>query len=648
MVAGLVSVAAAAAWVLRRVCSSCHEDGRAESGQDLAKHHHPIKHPHIPQLVDFPAAIVDDALHGLVRADPRLRILKGHRVVVRSDIDTFKQDHVCIISGGGSGHEPAHVGYIGDGMLAAAVAGDVFASPPTSAVLAAIRACAGPKGVLLVVKNYTGDRLNFGLAVEQARFEGLLVDMVIVGDDCALPREKSKAGRRGLAGTVLMHKVLGAMAEAGRDLASLSNAAAHLSRGLGTAGVALSPCQVPGRQPSFHLEPGTCGIGVGIHGESGAAEIPFTSASAICRDLLDIMLNQGKIANRAYMTQPQRNVSRYALLINNLGATSQLELGVAAMAALDHLIEDVGVFVPRVYMGTFMTSMNMAGVSLTLLDLDALPAEALEQWLDAPTTAPAWPGPTLLGGTKQFVVRRDEPPITVPAPHSSEAEETTALQRTPSEISYSTDLLGKAIKGACEALFSGEPELSRLDAIVGDGDCGTTMTEGARSVLEQLQVGRLALHNPAQLLQQLATIAQENMGGTSGAVYSIFFAAASSCLNDRDVVRAPLASLVTMALTAGIDAVMKYGGAQQGDRTMLDVLVPLHHYLDRHGSAEQPIDVGAVATLVEEASHATADMNATCGRSSYVPDHLLRGHPDPGARAVAMWVQGALHRHPRR
>jgi dihydroxyacetone kinase len=251
-------------------------------------------------------------------------------------------------------------------MLTAAVAGDVFASPPASTVYAAIRAAAGPKGALLIVKNYTGDRLNFGLAAERARAEGIPVEVVIVGEDCALPRGASKAGRRGLAGTLFVHKVSGALAELGHSLEEILPAAQAVAADIATMSVSLAPCLVPGRGPCFTLPPGTMGIGLGIHGEEGVSREPLVASRVVARRLVQGLLNSDD--GFGYF-QAERG-QRVALLLNNLGGTSMLELQVMMADILEELVDVRGLRVERVYFGSMMTSLAMAGVSVTLMHLE--------------------------------------------------------------------------------------------------------------------------------------------------------------------------------------------------------------------------------------------------------------------------------------
>jgi dihydroxyacetone kinase len=269
------------------------------------------------KLLNSPVDAVPEMLAGLVARSPGLTLLEDHNVVVRTDIGLVREREVALISGGGSGHEPAHAGYVGSGMLHAAVCGDVFASPSVDAVLAAIRAVCGAPGALLIVKNYTGDRLNFALAAEIARAAGFRVEMILVADDVALdvPIET----RRGIAGAVLVHKVTGALAATGAPLAEVTAAARAVAASLGTMGVALGPCIVPAAgTPSFTLGDSEIELGLGIHGEAGLRRIEIAPARELVAELLSKIVTIGKLIAG----------DRVALMVNDLGSTPPMELDI--------------------------------------------------------------------------------------------------------------------------------------------------------------------------------------------------------------------------------------------------------------------------------------------------------------------------------
>jgi dihydroxyacetone kinase len=242
------------------------------------------------KLVNDPSTAVDESLNGLVQVHSGLNLLEGHgRVVIRSDIShLLEQKKVTLLSGGGSGHEPSQGGFVGKGMLSAAVCGSIFASPPPSTILAALRAISSPAGTLMIVTNYTGDRLTFGIAAEKARAEGMRIEMVVVGDDTALPSTgRNTAGRRGLCGTILVHKITGALAEMGKSLEEITQMANKIVTRIGTMSVSLSPCCLPGNLPSFTLAEDEVELGLGIHGEAGTQTIKMASADDIVRQMLN-------------------------------------------------------------------------------------------------------------------------------------------------------------------------------------------------------------------------------------------------------------------------------------------------------------------------------------------------------------------------
>ncbi|MBY4753789.1 dihydroxyacetone kinase family protein, partial [Burkholderia dolosa] len=331
------------------------------------------------KLVNRPSDVVREMLEGIARQSPHVAILGDEHVLVRRPLpDAPSQRPVAILSGGGSGHEPAHGGYVGEGMLSAAVCGEVFTSPSTDAVLAAIRATAGPNGALLVVKNYTGDRLNFGLAAELARADGIPVETVIVADDVSLRGRVERAQRRGIAGTVLIHKLAGAAAARGLPLALVAAIARDAAAELGTMGVALDGCAIPGAaQSGFSLGDHEIELGLGIHGEKGVERTAPLPADALVDTLLssivdDLVLERGE---------------RVALLVNGLGATPDMELAIVLRAAHDNLSRR-GIVVARAWAGTFLSALNMPGCSISLLRLN----DERTALLDEPTQARAWPG----------------------------------------------------------------------------------------------------------------------------------------------------------------------------------------------------------------------------------------------------------------
>uniref|UniRef100_G3SBP6 Triokinase/FMN cyclase n=1 Tax=Gorilla gorilla gorilla TaxID=9595 RepID=G3SBP6_GORGO len=567
------------------------------------------------KLVNSVAGCADDALAGLVACNPNLQLLQGHRVALRSDLDSLK-GRVALLSGGGSGHEPAHAGFIGKGMLTGVIAGAVFTSPAVGSILAAIRAVAqaGTVGTLLIVKNYTGDRLNFGLAREQARAEGIPVEMVVIGDDSAFTVLK-KAGRRGLCGTVLIHKVAGALAEAGVGLEEITKQVNMVAKCWpGSWGRDLSSCSVPGSKPTFELSADEVELGLGIHGEAGVRRIKMATADEIVKLMLDHMTNT---TNASHV--PVQPGSSVVMMVNNLGGLSFLELGIIADATVRSL-EGRGVKIARALVGTFMSALEMPGISLTLLLVD----EPLLKLIDAETTAAAWPNVAAVSitGRKRSRVAPAEP---------QEAPDSTAAGGSASKR------MALVLERVCSTLLGLEEHLNALDRAAGDGDCGTTHSRAARAIREWLKEGPPPA-SPAQLLSKLSVLLLEKMGGSSGALYGLFLTAATQPLKAKTSLPAWSA-----AMDAGLEAMQKYGKAAPGDRTMLDSLWAAGQELQAWKSpgADLLQVLTKAVKSAEAAAEATKDMEAGAGRASYISSARLE-QPDPGAVAAAAILRAIL------
>eukprot|EP00050_Salpingoeca_kvevrii_P017075 m.61458 g.61458 ORF g.61458 m.61458 type:complete len:637 (-) comp7342_c0_seq1:1093-3003(-) len=628
----LFLVLAGAEWAVRRMLSlgssssDCSSSSSSQCGGSRQS-----------QLLNEASGAVEEAIGGFVRCSGHVRKLAGFRVVVRADIAEYKKTRVALISGGGSGHEPAHGGYIGEGLLTAVVAGDVFASPSTASILAAIRAVTGPAGCLLIVKNYTGDRLNFGMAAERAKCEGLKVEMVIVGDDCALPRDVSLAGRRGLAGTVFVHKLAGAVAQQGGSLADVADAARMAAANIGTMGVSLSPCVLPGRGASFTVPAGSAELGLGIHGEPGVKQTPLASSKETVRVLIDTIISTAPDRNYLSVTAG----SRVALMVNNLGGTSNLELGIVCNDALNYLVDELGIYVDRVCCGTFMTSIAMAGISISLFVLpEGLEVNGMSflQLLSLPTNAPAWP--PLSQADPSTLEREDAPDMPCP--------EAPAVVRAGAGDDAAIRLDGPAEKtlialltAICNDIGAAEPELTALDAAIGDGDCGYTMKAGADFVLQSLREGKLPTNHPVALLQYLGFNIADHMGGSSGALYSIFFASAAKSV--LSVPQGVGAMEWATAIMDGASAISQYGGATVGDRTMLDALLPAAEtFREKLRSGQSPaVALSAAADAARRGADKTCAMKPRAGRASYIEASRVQGTCDPGAAAVAIAFKAA-------
>jgi dihydroxyacetone kinase len=535
----------------------------------------------VKHFINERASIVTEGLDAsVILGGGSLARLDGYpeiKVVLRAGWD---RSRVAVVSGGGAGHEPAHAGFVGDGMLTAAVSGEIFASPSVDAVLAAILAVTGEPGCLLVVKNYTGDRLNFGLAAEKARALGRSVEMVVVADDVAIP---GAARPRGVAGTLFVHKVAGHVARAGASLAEVKAGAERVASRVRSLGLSFSACTLPGQPTEVRVGPDEVELGLGIHNEPGAEKIAY-------RPVAELVTT---IATRLESALPsERSAGPLALLINDLGGVPSIEMSVATRSLLSVMGGRAElVFGP----GRYMTSLDMKGLSVSALPLD-----------DATTAA-------LLSDVEPVAWPRGRRPAAAPLVPLAPELRTTAP--TPS----ASPERRRALEIACTRLVALESELNALDAKVGDGDTGSTFATAARSILGALD--ELPFADPAALCRAIGDRLAVVMGGSSGILLSISASAMASAMKRPPDWPA--------ALREGAARMQRYGGASPGDRTMLDALIPAIAEL------EAGRGMAAAAAAAKGGAEATRTMAARAGRSSYVREEALRGVPDPGAVAVA-------------
>ncbi len=562
------------------------------------------------KLVNDPRHVVRQMLEGLADLHPGQALLAGEDVILQAGLAPAAERPVAVISGGGSGHEPAHAGYVGAGMLTAAVAGDVFTSPSTDAVLAAIRASAGPRGALLIVKNYTGDRLNFGLAAELAAAEGIPTRVVVVADDVALRDTVEPARRRGIAGTVLVHKVAGAAAAAGLPLEQVAAEAEAASAALGSMGVALGACTVPAAgKPGFALGDEEIELGLGIHGEQGVSRVAVQPADGLVETILGTILEDMALTGG----------EKVALLVNGLGGTPPMELAIVARRALA-LLREKGLAVERAWTGNFMTALEMPGCSLTVLRVD----EARLHRLDAACAAPAWPGAGKIA-----------PRVLVEVPKPGDE---TAWAPAPGPLAPA---LKAAALAVASALLAEEATLTALDSKAGDGDLGISMARGAEAIRA---LPDSAWATPATALSGIGGALRRAIGGSSGPFYATALLRAARHLEGAT----PDALAFAQAFSQAVGAITALGGAKPGDRTMVDALAPAAEAFAAALDAGQPAG-GAWRQAVRAAevgTEATATMRPRLGRAAYLGERAL-GSPDAGASAVLVWMRAIAGQLPR-
>ncbi|RKD23586.1 dihydroxyacetone kinase DhaK subunit [Caminicella sporogenes DSM 14501] len=325
------------------------------------------------KIINNPENVVNEMLDGIVKAHPEyVKRLEGFNVLVRADKHDKKK--VALVSGGGSGHEPSHGGFVGEGMLDAAVAGEVFTSPTPDQVFEAIKAVDNGEGVLLIIKNYTGDVMNFQMAGELAEAEGIKVESVIVNDDVAVENSTWTTGRRGIAGTIFVHKIAGAAAEKGMNLSEVKRIAEKVISNVRSMGMSLTPCTVPAAgKPGFELAEDEMEVGLGIHGEPGTHREKIKPASEIVKDLLDKIFNDIDLKEN----------DEVAVMINGLGGTPLMELYIVNNE-VEKLMREKGLMIYRTIVGNYMTSLEMAGFSISVLKLDDELKELLDYKADTP------------------------------------------------------------------------------------------------------------------------------------------------------------------------------------------------------------------------------------------------------------------------
>ncbi|GAA2062966.1 dihydroxyacetone kinase family protein [Streptomyces albiaxialis] len=510
---------------------------------------------------------------------------------------------VGLVSGGGSGHEPLHTGLLGRGGLDAVCPGEVFASPHNRQIYeASARVAAGmSEGVLLVVKNYTGDVINFQIAAERLRHDGIPVATVLVDDDLATDLADSATGRRGTAATVVVEKLLGAAADRGASLEELQALGTRIvARSRSVAVAARAQTSPTTAAPAFELAPGVLDYGVGIHGERGTREIPRPAVGELVRRMTDDLLD-------ALPDGPDDGPDDVLVLVNGLGATTDLELH-SVGALFGEELKARGLRPVLTASGTFTAALDMAGFSLTLTRLDAGWAELWTEPTETPLVLPRPVGPEAPENAAP-AASASAPAATAAAPAPATAGSRTVLDRYADVVAQVRD------------------NLTKLDQLVGDGDFGDNLSGGVRRAV------KLADTTGAAGSAALAQAFLDDVGGTSGPLFGLLFQ--HLAVAEADAPEPSLAALAEAA-TGAHAAIHRVGGAQVGDCTLVDALAPAAESLTASaasGTEEAPLTAAAQAAI--RGALSTATLRPRRGRASYVGDHAL-GVPDPGALAVAL------------
>lgn len=590
--------------------------------------------------MNTPETFVYDMCHGLAAAHPELEFVEKYKVVKKKDINDNK---VSLISGGGSGHEPAHAGFVGKGMLDAAVCGDVFASPSQVQVYNAIKACATDKGVLLIVKNYSGDCMNFNNAMSDAQDDGIKVDAVYVNDDIAVKDSLYTVGRRGVAGTVLVHKCAGAAAEQGKSLEEVKAVANKVIDNVRSFGFAFTSCTVPAAgHPTFDIGDDEMEFGVGIHGEPGRfrEKIDY-STGTFCDDL-----------SRRIVTDLEEDLAlksgeEVVLLINGFGGTPLQELYILNNSVTKALAKD-GVKIHKTIVGNFMTSIDMAGASISVLRVDS----ELKALVDYPVNTPALTWGAAMSEQAQAALEavqaigRALGYAPVAEEHHAAAKKAAAKETEEVAVyevegkpevteTINTAAFVQIVDKMADVIIENEVPFCEADKM-GDGDFGMSIAKGFKQLKADWATRKKG--DIGQFLVSCSEIIKEYCGGASGPIWgSAFKYAGKAMLGKKEVSLADVALLFTEANRGVYETGKKsFGkGAEIGDKTLVDALKPCAMALTKAAEESKSLREGLAlgAKAAHEGAEATKTHVATLGRAGTVGERSI-GYPDAGAHGL--------------
>lgn len=575
------------------------------------------------KFLTTPDRYVEDFLTGFSAAHHDLvRYYPDRRIIVRAHAPV--PGKVGLISAGGSGCEPLHCGFVGPGMLDVACPGEIFTSPVPGQIMAALRAADSGRGIVQVVKNYPGEVMNFKLVAMDSADEGLQVESIVVADDVAIAE---RTRRRALGATVLVEKLAGAAAERGADVGAVAEIGRRVALRARSFGIGLSSSTVPATgRAIFELPEGEIELGVGISGEPGTRRGRMRPAPELAGLMLDAVLED---------LRPDAGARRVLLLVNGLGGTPISELYLLH-GELDRQLRAAGLEPVRHLVGNFITALDQAGASITVLTLDD---ELIALW-DAPvqTAALRWGAPVEPADSARRSASAARPS---PRPsHSVPASSATPASEPGDESGLNGEFFRRWLAGSADAIDAEASRLCDLDAALGDGDHGTNMRRGFAAVAQALTSAD-APPSPGGLLMLAGQTLLNTIGGASGALWGLALRRAGRTLGDALII-APLR--LADGVDAMVDAVIELGAAAPGDKTMLDALAPASASL-RAGLVDGASLAEAARSAAEAAragADATADMLARKGRASFLAERSL-GHQDPSANTAAI-VFECLHR----
>ncbi|MGG4016533.1 dihydroxyacetone kinase subunit DhaK [Priestia megaterium] len=572
------------------------------------------------KIINKPEDVVLEMCKGMVLAHTELNLIEKYKVIKKEQINKNK---VSIISGGGSGHEPAHAGYVGKGMLDAAVCGDVFASPSQIQIYQAIKETASDKGTLLVIKNYSGDMMNFKNAAYLAEEDGIQVDYVKVDDDIAVQDSLYTVGRRGVAGTVLVHKIAGAAAERGYDLPKVKEAAENAIANVKSIGIGLTSCTVPAKgTPTFEIAEDEMEFGVGIHGEPGIRREKIISADELAERMVTALLKEIGIED---------GKGEVAVLINGFGSTPLQELYLLNHSVIRELSRRK-VTIARTFVGNYMTAIDMAGASISIMKLDENLKSLLSEECDTPALRIKGEVPA---------VTYDEIIGTVEAPKVSYEVQTNKEYSVVTENRLTLNNIIFMVDQMSECIIRNEIPFCELDSHAGDGDFGMSVAKGFKQLKSEWhEILENKSNDIGNFLEACSIVIMEHCGGASGPVWgSAFRAAGKNTESKTELTLAEFAEMV-QASVKGIQATgeRSFGrGAVVGDKTLIDALVPYADTLTSSAAEGESLKHALVkaADAAVEGAKSTEQIVARMGRAGTVGERSL-GYPDAGAHGLGV------------
>ncbi|UUS64456.1 MULTISPECIES: dihydroxyacetone kinase subunit DhaK [unclassified Acinetobacter] len=564
------------------------------------------------KLMNGAENIVIEMCKGFVLAHPELAFNESHKIISRKE----KHNNVALISGGGSGHEPAHAGFVGTGMLDAAVCGDVFASPSQIQVYKALQQVATDKGVLMIIKNYSGDMMNFQNGAALATEDGIKVDYVKVADDIAVKDSLYTVGRRGVAGTIFVHKIAGAAASKGLELADVKAIAQKAADNVISLGFAYSSCTVPAKgTPTFTLADDEMEYGVGIHGEPGIRREKILPSKKMAQRIVDDL----------FLDRP--DMKEVAVLVNGFGSTPLQELYVFNHDVCEHLARK-GIKIYRTFVGNYMTSIDMHGASVSLLAVD----DELKTYLDAAANTPAFKMDGSAAQPLTFATKDAATEAVVNTQVETQPEHAVISneQFTIENMRYVVDVMS-----AC--IIRNEVPFCELDAHAGDGDFGMSVAKGFKQLKREWQ-SLIQAQQMDEFMLNCSMIIMEHCGGASGPIWGSAFRAAAKSIQGKTALSVSDFAEMLQAAVKGIQTTgeRSFGrGAVVGDKTLIDALVPCADSWSAHTDKtfKENFVLGAKAAV--QGAENTKEIVARMGRAGTVGDRSL-GYPDAGAHGLGV------------